>query len=380
MRTSQIIVTIVAICVALTVTLSVAFYFEPSKEDVNPLPEKPEVKADGPFPKVVLDSNTYDFGDMLLGSEESHAFLITNKGEAPLVLTKGGSSCVCTIAELENDTLPVGESVEIQLTWTPKNPNPVFEQSATILTNDPEKSEIKLVIRGRVHAYIDTVPSEIWDMGKITAGTVNSISTKIVSTIVDDFVITGFECELPQIDCTWRELTAYEREEYLWTKGYEIKVIANDGIKVGQLATKLRFKVQKPDGTALKIDKVHVDLKGACLGPVKIRPFSRGIIWVAERQSLDLGSFSATDGTTARLSMTVHGMPDGEFKVSGLDLPEQVAVSLQHQVKGLYWLDIKIKPGSPPREFSGSQSLKIRLKTNHPQMSEWGLNAFYRSN
>ncbi|MDA1017389.1 MAG: DUF1573 domain-containing protein, partial [Planctomycetota bacterium] len=245
MRTSQIIATIVAVFMALTVTIWIAFWVDTEDVESSDTPNAPEVNQDGPFPKVVVDNERFDFGDMLIGDEQSHNFVITNQGEAPLILKKGSSTCVCTVAELQGDALPVGESVGIKLTWSPKARSPVFDQNATILTNDPEKREIRLAIHGQVHNYINSNPEEHWDMGKVMAGSANSITPTMFSTIVDDFVIESFECDLPQIDCTWHPMTRAELTDVEGLVGYQIRVTAADGIKVGPFQTKISFKIKK---------------------------------------------------------------------------------------------------------------------------------------
>src|SRR5579872_2905137 len=58
----------------------------------------PPVSKTGPYPKAVIEETEFEFGRMEVGEERSHAFIIRNEGEAPLLLKKGKTTCKCTMS------------------------------------------------------------------------------------------------------------------------------------------------------------------------------------------------------------------------------------------------------------------------------------------
>ncbi|GIW99870.1 MAG: hypothetical protein KatS3mg111_3203 [Pirellulaceae bacterium] len=113
-------------------------------------------------PKVeVVGGADYDFGVMQHGETQSKEFVFRNVGDGPLSLNMGGSTCKCTVGELDRTVLQPGEETVVKLTWTANTILPDFGQTATIITNDPTKPEVKLTVHGRVAKTFVLSPSEL---------------------------------------------------------------------------------------------------------------------------------------------------------------------------------------------------------------------------
>ena len=116
----------------------------------------------GPAPKVVVDKAEYDFGTLdIEASSGSHDFVFTNKGDAPLSLSEGGTSCRCTMSKLGQEKIPPGGSAKVTITWKPIDKPGPYQQTAKILTNDPARPQITLTISGRVTAAMRFSPPEL---------------------------------------------------------------------------------------------------------------------------------------------------------------------------------------------------------------------------
>ena len=83
--------------------------------------------SSGPRPAAQIAETTYNFGRVNLGGTGSHAFVIRNAGNAPLLITKGTTSCTCTVSDFEGEgegknsrTVPPGEDVIVRIEWTGK--------------------------------------------------------------------------------------------------------------------------------------------------------------------------------------------------------------------------------------------------------------------
>ncbi len=113
-------------------------------------------------PKVeVVGGTDYDFGVMQHGDTLSKEFVFRNIGDGPLSLNMGGSTCKCTVGELDRSVLQPGEETVVKLTWTANTVLADFGQTATIVTNDPLHPEIQLTVHGRVAEKYVLVPEEL---------------------------------------------------------------------------------------------------------------------------------------------------------------------------------------------------------------------------
>ncbi len=98
--------------------------------------------------KVAVDADAFDFGEMDSSKDGSHDFKFTNKGDSPLRLAKGASSCRCTVGEIADAEVAPGQSTTVKITWKSKHYAGLFKQSVTINTNDPNRREVILTISG----------------------------------------------------------------------------------------------------------------------------------------------------------------------------------------------------------------------------------------
>lgn len=137
------------------------------------VPEKPASKPqpsivdqrekDSPkeHPRAVADETFHNFGILDPNQACEHSFVIRNKGKAPLKLTRGETSCKCTVSSLPHGEVPPGGEVPVTVASKVNDVKGEFTHSATILTNDPETSRIDLRIAGKVRTILAAVPSEV---------------------------------------------------------------------------------------------------------------------------------------------------------------------------------------------------------------------------
>src|SRR5262245_45002377 len=104
---------------ALSTFLVARFLRVPPPQETTPPPTKandvmPPLSETGPYPKTVVDRTEFDFGRMEVGDAQSHEFTIRNEGEAPLILKKGPTTCLCTISDIPNNRVDPGKSATVK--------------------------------------------------------------------------------------------------------------------------------------------------------------------------------------------------------------------------------------------------------------------------
>lgn len=94
-----------------------------------------------------FESETHDFGKIVLNKPVTFDFKYTNVGEEPLIITKAEASCGCTVPKFTNTPIKKGESGVISVTFNAAaGPSP-FSKAVTISSN--AKTPVKvLYIKG----------------------------------------------------------------------------------------------------------------------------------------------------------------------------------------------------------------------------------------
>lgn len=78
-----------------------------------------------------------------------------------MTLSRGPTSCTCTISGLDRTSIGVGESATISIQWEARGTGGPFRQQATILTSDPRRPDVIFVIEGMVVADVKADPTTI---------------------------------------------------------------------------------------------------------------------------------------------------------------------------------------------------------------------------
>ena len=105
--------------------------------------------ADGkPSPKLWMETNTYNFGIVPLGTPVSITFEIKNTGNAPLSITKAEPSCQCTLVDYTKTNIAPGETGFVKATYDAAIMGK-FDKRIFLFTNAYE-GEMDLILKGEV--------------------------------------------------------------------------------------------------------------------------------------------------------------------------------------------------------------------------------------
>ncbi len=107
----------------------------------------PFLPKDGPQPKIALLEDFYNFGSV--GSTEiaSHDFVIANRGNAPLTLSRAYTTCGCTTADFTGTVIPPGKVVVVTMNFDAgfhDARGQTVRRGIIIENNDPTNPQIEL--------------------------------------------------------------------------------------------------------------------------------------------------------------------------------------------------------------------------------------------
>ncbi len=235
----------------------------------------------------VVDGNVHDFGMMSPGAEGEHTFIIKSVGEEELQLRLGGSTCKCTLGELNEEALAPGEQTEVKLTWTVEEGNDTFGQSAQLLTNDPGRAVVQLEITGKITREVDVVPSS-WGFGVIASGEPAVIEGTIYSFLQESIEPTDVKFSDAQLnDLAEIEVLPIDPKEegegiYVDAhQAFRVKASIKPGMRQGAISQRLILSFRRVDDEGNEIvangddvgpNYIYVPVKGRVIGALSMIP------------------------------------------------------------------------------------------------------------
>lgn len=341
-------------------------------------------------PVAAVDGETFNFGVMQRGGSESHEFIVTNKGNAPLTVEVGRTSCKCTLGEVSKKPLAPGESTPVRLEWVAKSVPGDFRQVATLLTNDPRRPTVELTVEGTVTETAGLTPEEFL-LGRVAADSESSATVYLASYDPDGGQVVAEAAMDPSVAQAERYRFAVEPVEVAdlpfdkATSGVKITVTAGPGLPIGHITEWVTVKTNlhdgKPRGAAPEGDALQVPLLAVVQGDVSVH----GANWIEERGLLNLGTVESGAGKQQKLRLSFKGEHAARLRASVVSAdPEWLEVDLSDpvEVREGVWhqpMTVRVPPGRPPEVRSGEGAeaggigdgdARLRLATGHPTATE----------
>ena len=339
-----------------------------------------KIPPTGPYPKAVVEAD-YDFGRMEVGEEQSHVYTIHNEGEASLVIQNDGTTCQCTVSDIEKgETREVapGKSIDIKLTWKPTAQAEQFGKGADFLTNDPEHKKIVLRILGMVAPRMALHPERDWYVGSVNDDQPAVFSGMISSPVVDQFQVVAVESRSPYLSAEVLPIEQQKLEAHHGLCGYQIRVTLKPEMPMGAFRIPMIIKTDVmeriSDGSlGNKPIEFEVLVAGVRRGP--IQPI--GPQWIDDKMAISLGQFDAAAGKKVTVPVFVKSPPEEGFRLTAPTVctPDALKFEIQRDEKFTgshprYFLTVEYPAGSPRAVHREADPARIRLQTNHPHARE----------
>lgn len=328
--------------------------------DFSPIPARPQAEA----PRAEVPATNHAFGTVGAGAEGSHAFVVRNTGSAPLILSRGSTSCTCTVSDFEasdgaaaQKSIAPGAETTVKVTWRGKGPAGPFRQQATILTNDPARPEIALVVEGTVVPTWKAVP-DMLAFPKLSARTGATATARVFTYGAEPPAVGSVDV----VDETTKEWFALATAplapddvagEAAATGGFAVNVTVRPGVPIGGLRQTVRMVFRIPEEITAELP-----IEGTVVGDISFA----GQGWDAARQRLVLGSVPGRVGKKTTLFLTARGPQRDAVKPVVRDvvpaaLEVTVGASEAIGAGGVVRIPIEIAvpPGSPPANHLGSE-------------------------
>lgn len=330
-------------------------------------------------PQAEVPETRHEFGTIGAGTTGSHRFEIRNVGGGPLTLTRGTTSCSCTVSDFEPSeggsggtmVVPRGGSTFVTVSWSSKPPGGFVRRQATILTDDPRRPEIVFSVEGMIVPTWRSEPESIV-LPRVTASSAQRASVAVYTYGRQPPVVKQVTIDHPEAERFFPVTTTPLAEDEIAsepgaTGGFRIDVGIEPGLPFGPLRKTIRATFAIPEEVT-----AEVPLEGTVGGDLVLA----GPGWDPSRQSLQLGTVSARTGLRTRIFLSARGPRQESVRpVVEERVPESLEVTVGEATRAgsgavtRFAIDIVIPPGSRPVDHICSDrgpAGRIVLATGHP--------------
>ena len=120
-------------------------------------------------PKITVDKDVHDYGTIPQGANGTCEFVVTNTGDAPLILTNCKGSCGCTVPKCDTAPIKPGQSTVVTVKYDTKRVGPI-NKSVTISSNAVNAPEKIVRISGTVEPGPETPASPVKEQSPMAPG------------------------------------------------------------------------------------------------------------------------------------------------------------------------------------------------------------------
>lgn len=111
-------------------------------------------------PMISIDTESIDYGTIAQGAEPNRQFVVTNTGDAPLIMSGCQGSCGCTVPKCDTAPIAPGASSTVNIHYD-TNRVGAFTKTVTVNSNATNAPSKVVTIHGTVEAAGGAVPASV---------------------------------------------------------------------------------------------------------------------------------------------------------------------------------------------------------------------------
>lgn len=298
-------------------------------------------------PFAVVPTKVHDFGLIDPESTASHSFEIRNEGSDPLALQVVDTSCKCTVGNVSNSLLEPGETSEVTLTWNTGQKVDQYEQTATILTNDPRMERINFTVKGTVRSKF--VAPDLIEFGSSDLTDTADSEFAVYSQQWDDFTVVDASGDIEQLE--WYAEPISNEHKLLRGRdarsAWMVRVLGAPN-KYGDFSGEITLTIRPNSGEGELVRTIPYS--GRVRAPIGF--YSPEI---HKNEGLDIGT--VVSGKQHEFHLLVRARGEESRKIEVLDVkPDELSASLSPlEAPGSYRLTLQVAADCPLVVFNAPE-------------------------
>lgn len=321
---------------------------------------------DGARPVAVVDESEAYLGTLDPTQKVEKLFAIRNEGEAPLRLSRGGTSCKCTMSTLPDEAIQPGEAAVVRVSTKSEVKEGRFDHNATILTNDPKNNRITLRIYGAFAKIVAFDPPRLV-LSSLNQEKSTTVDAVVYSQYFRDFDLTSIESSTEELN--WKVEPADDRTLGLLEArcGYRLRLTFPPTERTGQFWDTLQVTAQSDDSPP-DTRKVTWKIAGSAEPRAQISGKNFG-----EDKVLRFGSLRRWQGAEERLTLSVND-DHRNLKIGAIEKDpnyldvEVLPMNPEKPDSGLYWVHVAVPKDAPACSHLGTRQGSVRIISDHPAL------------
>ena len=137
-----------------------------------------------------IETIEHNSGNIWAGDSVKHAFEVTNTSERVMEIRSVNTTCGCTTAsKWEKEVLP-GQTWTLDVTFATAGRQGKVNKSITVMTDDPDRPRIELVLKGEIQTRFEVSPSQAISLGALQSDSVIKRTLSITNKLPEPVVFT----------------------------------------------------------------------------------------------------------------------------------------------------------------------------------------------
>ncbi len=157
------------------------FLLPVSVGQLPPSPEPGELE-NRPAPRIFVEKRILPLGEVIEGDVVPIQWILENRGDADLLISKTKAGCGCTVVKLseEEKLVPAGGTLALRAEFDSTRRRGKQEKTVLIFSNDPVEPKLKLEFTAKVERLFETNPSTLINLRVLQRGQVASQTFDVI--------------------------------------------------------------------------------------------------------------------------------------------------------------------------------------------------------
>ncbi|MFN8390081.1 MAG: DUF1573 domain-containing protein [Bdellovibrionota bacterium] len=296
------------------------------------------------LPKLQVADTVFDFGTVQQGEKVEHGFTLKNLGSGTLKVERVHSSCGCTAAVIDSDTIAPGGSTDLKVTFDTSGFQGPKIKTVRIYTNDAKQPTALFTVQGNIRPDVElSVP-------RLNFGDIKRDDKRELRMTVSTAKSSGVKL-----------LSVTSRSPYL--------ELASDDVTTGDsIGKKITVKLKGPLPVGMLRDRIVVKTSSGNNPVVNIPVFARVLGDLQLKPALV--SFGLLEGPLkAPLSQTVQvdNVTGAPLKITSVesDNPSVQAEAVSIQDGKAVGIKVTIR-----EDLTGAFRARVKITTNNPDADQ----------
>ncbi len=146
---------------------------------------------------LVFDAPTHEFGTIIQGTTLTHSFTFRNTEKNTVTISRVGSSCGCTVANVSHRILLPGKGGQLTTSFDSSDFSGPVTKEIYVYTDNAEKPTYTLLMRGTIAEEFVSTPGRL-NLGSVKPGNKVVTTLKLTNRGKVPVTIKGATSTLPQ--------------------------------------------------------------------------------------------------------------------------------------------------------------------------------------